>query len=105
MSLRWTSRAVFKRYDVGASAGIGFGFSLGENFFGTVGARYSIGFIDIRENTSRGVGPVKTSVVDGRFGFWLLAGWQIGARITLKAKFSHPRLSIATDRIKKTGLA
>lgn len=63
----------FKRYDVGASAGVGFGFSLGENFFGTVGARYSIGFIDIRENTSRGVGPVKTSVVDGRFGFgyWL----------------------------------
>lgn len=63
----------FKRYDVGASAGIGFGFSLGENFFGTVGARYSIGFVDIRENSSSGVGPVKTSAVDGRFGFgyWL----------------------------------
>lgn len=63
----------FRRLDGGAIAGTGIGFSLMDNFFGTVGVRYAMGFINTNASQAAGAVPIKTAAFDARFGFgvWL----------------------------------
>lgn len=63
----------FKRLDGGAIAGTGIGFSLMDNFFGTVGVRYAMGFLNTNASQAAGAVPLKTAAFDARFGFgvWL----------------------------------
>lgn len=63
----------FKRLDGGAIAGTGIGFSLLDNFFGTVGVRYSMGLLNTNASQAAGNIPMKTAALDARFGFgvWL----------------------------------
>lgn len=63
----------FRRLDGGAIAGTGIGFSLMDNFFGTVGVRYAMGLINTNASQAAGAVPLKTAAFDTRFGFgvWL----------------------------------
>ncbi len=63
----------FKRLDGGAIVGTGIGFSLMDNFFGTVGVRYAMGFLNTNASQAAGAVPYKTAAFDARFGFgvWL----------------------------------
>ncbi len=63
----------FQRYDAGVAFGAGFGFSLLNNFFGTFGARYAAGLLNISKLPVVNDQTIKTSALDLRFGFgvWL----------------------------------